>query len=64
MPQVIVWLVRAVGVVVVARWLVNEARRVNAELDALKASARRDAPSRRESLRRDPHTGVYRPINR
>ena len=33
MPPVVVWIVGAVGVVVVTKWLAREGRRINAELD-------------------------------
>ena len=63
-PLVISPLVRlalgAVGTGVVLRWVVKEVRRVNAELDRVKAG--RD-PAVREALptlRRDPRTGEWR----
>jgi len=61
MPQMIVWLVRAVGVAIVARWVMNEARRVNAELDAVKARTTGEPPRDGTNLKRDPQTGVFRP---
>jgi len=51
------------GAVLVGRWAVREFRRVNAELDALKA-AKAKAPvdqSQLRKLRRDPESGVYLP---
>jgi hypothetical protein len=59
-PQVAV---AALGTVIVARWVVREYRRVNAELDALKAARAADAVDRARlpTLRRDPVTGEYRP---
>jgi hypothetical protein len=51
------------GAVVAGRWAVREFRRVNAELDALKAAKAKapvDQPQLRK-LRRDPESGVYRP---
>ena len=59
MPPVILWIVGAVGAAVVGKWLVKEARRVNAELDA--ARAHKVSEPDRPTLRRDPETGVYRP---
>ena len=63
-PLVISPLVRlalgAVGTGVVLRWVVKEVRRVNAELDRVKAGS---DPAVREAiptLRRDPHTGEWR----
>jgi len=51
------------GAVIIGRWAMREYRRVNAELDALKA-AKASAPADRSQmrkLRRDPETGVFRP---
>ena len=63
-PLVIAPLVRlalgAVGTGVVLRWVVKEVRRVNAELDRVKAGS---DPAVREgfpTLRRDPRTGEWR----
>jgi hypothetical protein len=63
-PLVISPLVRlalgAVGTGVVLRWVVKEVRRVNAELDRVKAGS---DPAVREAfptLRRDPRTGEWR----
>jgi len=53
------WIVGAIGAAVVGKWLVKEARRVNAELDAARAHPVGDAD--RPTLTRDPDTGVYRP---
>ena len=63
-PLVISPLVRlalgAVGTGVVLRWVVKEVRRINAELDQVKAgtdpAVRQDFPT----LRRDPRTGEWR----
>ena len=63
-PLVISPLVRlalgAVGTGVVLRWVVKEVRRINAELDRVKAGSdpavRQDFPT----LRRDPRTGEWR----
>ena len=60
MPPVLLWALGAVGAAIVAKWLVKEARRVNAELDAVKARPANEA-AERPSLERDPATGVYRP---
>jgi hypothetical protein len=58
MPPVILWVLGAVGAAVAARWVVKEARRVNAELDVAKA-ARAAEPV--PNLIRDPATDQYRP---
>lgn len=62
MPPVLVWMIGAVGVVIVAKLVAKEWRRVNAELDKERAAMVAD-PQRRayRSLRRDPKTGEYRP---
>ena len=60
MPPLMLWIAGAVGATVVTRWLMREARRINAELDAVRAQpAGRDGE--RPSLKRDPETGIYRP---
>jgi len=65
---VVVWIVGAVGVAVLAKWLMREGRRVNAELDAARARAAAKAQPTAKAkatgstnLERDPQTGVYRP---
>jgi hypothetical protein len=58
MPPVILWGLGAIGAFVAARWAVGEARRVNAELDALKAGR---AAEPIPNLIRDPATNQYRP---
>jgi hypothetical protein len=61
MPPVFVWIVGAVGVAFVAKWLAREGRRINAELDAARAQSTGAAAAAQRNLERDPHTGVYRP---
>ena len=59
MPPLIVWALGVVGAVALARLIVREARRINAELHpAAPASGDQDAAV---TLERDPATGVYRP---
>lgn len=63
MPQALVWLLGAVGAVIVAKLIAREWQRVNDELDRKRprpapVDAGRDAAP---NLRRDPETGVYRP---
>jgi hypothetical protein len=60
MPPVILWVLGAAGAAVLAKWVAKEARRVNAELDAVKAKA--GEPNSR--LVRDPDSGHYRPERR
>jgi len=63
MPPLVVFALGVMGAAVVVRWCVKEVRRVNAELDELRAKAavelfdRDDLPK----LKRDPKTGEYRP---
>jgi hypothetical protein len=57
MPTVVIWVARAIGAAVAVGLLVKEFRRVNAELDAVRAAS---SPERR-NLRRDPDSGIYRP---
>lgn len=67
MPPVIVWALGVLGAAAAVKWLAAEARRVNAALDAARAAERAADGSEpgpaeaRRTLRRDPHTGVYRP---
>jgi hypothetical protein len=61
MPPVILWALGAIGVVAAAKWLIKEARRVNDELDAVKAQSVGEPTGKPQSLERDPQTGVYRP---
>jgi hypothetical protein len=60
MPPVILWILGAVGAVAAGRWLMREARRINAELHPEKVAPVDDRASARK-LERDPATGVYRP---
>ena len=66
LPPVIAWTLAAVGAVAFSKVLVREWRRVNAELDAQERNSSVGAaePVARDelpTLRRDPHSGVYRP---
>ena len=51
------------GAVTLVRWCAKEVRRVNAELDGLRARAPVDSVDRNTlpKLKRDPATGEYRP---
>lgn len=62
-PPVFAWMLGAVGAAAVARWVMRETRRINSELDRMRAeppgeTAGRDALP---TLKRDPKTGEYRP---
>jgi hypothetical protein len=65
-PFIVLPLVKvALGVVgagVVVHWVVKEVRRINAELDRVKAGTAIDPVVRQElpTLRRDPRTGDWR----
>jgi hypothetical protein len=58
MPPLIVWALGVVGAMALARLIVREARRINAELHPATPAP---ADGERVSLERDPKTGVYRP---
>lgn len=60
-PPVIAWTLAAVGAVAISKVLVREWQRVNAELDAQERAAEAVARDQLPTLRRDPHSGVYRP---
>ncbi len=61
-PPIITAAFGALGAAKLARVLVREWRRVNAELDQVSAAAaERVDRERLPKLRRDPRTGVYRP---
>jgi len=61
LPPVIAWTLVAIGAAALSKVLVKEWRRVNAELDAHERAAAPAAGEHLQTLRRDPHTGVYRP---
>jgi hypothetical protein len=52
----------ALGAGAIAHWVVKEVRRINAELDRMKAAPVADAVARQElpTLRRDPRSGEWR----
>jgi len=59
-PPLVKWTLGALGVAAVVHWVVREVRRVNEELDQAKAVRIADREVR-QTLRRDPLTGEYRP---
>ena len=62
MPPVIVWAIGTVGAAVVAKLVAKEWRRVNDELDRVRAASVAEGErTARPTLSRDPATGVYRP---
>jgi len=63
MPPLIVFALGVMGAAVLVRWCAKEARRVNSELDEVRAQAAVE-PLDRDSLPKlkpDPNTGEYRP---
>jgi hypothetical protein len=63
MPPLIVFALGVMGAAVLVRWCAKEVRRVNAELDEVRANPVGDAHDRDAlpKLKRDPETGEYRP---
>jgi hypothetical protein len=62
-PPLFAWMLGAVGAAAVARLVVRETRRINAELDRMREMPP-SKPAGREglqTLKRDPKTGEYRP---
>jgi hypothetical protein len=56
------WTFAAVGGAAIVHWMVKEARRINEELDRVKAPPTIDPMARAAmpTLRRDPRTGTWR----
>lgn len=63
MPPLIVFTLGVMGAAVVVRWCAREVRRVNTELDEVRARASVDPLDRSTlpKLKPDPKTGEYRP---
>ena len=63
MPPLIVVALGALGGVVLVRWALREAQRINHELEEARLAKVREGrrDDRAHTLRRDPVTGVYRP---
>jgi len=61
MPPLVVFALGVIGATVLARWCVKEVRRVNAELDEMRANAAPHDRSAMPKLKPDPKTGEYRP---
>jgi hypothetical protein len=59
-PPLVKWTLGALGAAAVVHWVVKEVRRVNAELDEVKARVRVTDHKVYPTLRRDPRTGEYR----
>ncbi len=63
LPPVLLWTAGIVGAIALARFIRREYRRVNEELDQVRMApvASKAERDRHPTLKRDPHTGVYRP---
>jgi len=61
-PPLVKWALAVAGGAAVVHWAVREIRRVNAEIDRVRAAPAMDAAARRQlpTLRRDPATGEWR----
>ncbi|MDO9413175.1 MAG: hypothetical protein Q7T81_11440 [Pseudolabrys sp.] len=55
------WSLVSLGGAMVVTWVVKEARRINDELEQRRVRVRVTDRAKRPTLRRDPHTGEYRP---
>ncbi|MCJ8143578.1 hypothetical protein MKI84_11690 [Ancylobacter sp. A5.8] len=63
MPPVFVLAIGAIGAAALVKLLAKESRRVNQELDATRRDLDARAPEPSRTLRRDPATGDYRPLD-
>ena len=63
MPPVVALALGVVGAAALLRWCVKEVQRVNANLDDVRQRATVEPVDRGAlpTLKRDPHTGEYRP---
>jgi hypothetical protein len=63
MPPVIVFAIGIVGAAALVRWCAREVRRVNADLDDVRARSAFEPVDRNAlpKLKQDPKTGEYRP---
>jgi hypothetical protein len=63
-PPLVKWAVAALGGAAAMTWAVKEIRRINEELERVKAQPAMDAAARRRlpTLRRDPATGEWRVV--
>jgi hypothetical protein len=62
MPPVIVWTLGAIGAAVLVKFVIKEARRINAELDETRKARVGEAHEQEgyPTLSRDPASGEYR----
>ena len=63
MPPVLALALGVFGAAALVRWCAKEVRRVNSELDNVRARAAAEPPDRNAlpKLKADPKTGEYRP---
>jgi hypothetical protein len=63
-PPLVKWAIAALGGFAAVHWAVREIRRINEELDRVKAAPAMDAAARKSlpTLRRDPRTGEWRVV--
>lgn len=63
-PPLVKWALATMGGAAVVHWAVKEIRRVNEELERVKAQPAMDAAARKRlpTLRRDPVTGEWRVV--
>ena len=61
-PPLVRWALAAIGGAAMAHWAMREMRRVNEELDRVKAAPAADQAARQQlpTLKRDPVTGEWR----
>lgn len=62
MPPVVIWALGAAGAAVLVKFVMKEARRINAELDEARAArvAEEAGSGPHPTLSRDPASGEYR----
>lgn len=63
-PPLMKWAIATLGGAALVHWAVREIRRINQELDRVKAAPAMDAAARKSlpTLRRDPRSGEWRVV--
>jgi hypothetical protein len=63
-PPLVKWVLATLGGAAAAHWAVREIRRVNAEIDRVRAASAMEGAARKSlpTLRRDPATGEWRVV--
>lgn len=65
MPPVLILALGAFASAALVKFMAKESRRVNDELDAARAGSEPEVTTKkRPTLRRDPATGEYRPLDK